>query len=49
MKIYFDLKDRKILREIEMNGRINYASLGKKVRLSKQVVKYKAGEEINNE
>jgi DNA-binding Lrp family transcriptional regulator len=41
MKIDFDLKDRKILREIEMNGRISYASLGKKVRLSKQVVKYR--------
>ena len=36
-----DLKDRKILSEIEMNARISFASLGKKVRLSKQVVKYR--------
>jgi DNA-binding Lrp family transcriptional regulator len=41
MGIDFDLKDRKIVREIEMNGRISYASLGKKVRLSKQVIKYR--------
>ena len=36
-----DLKDRKIIRELDMNARISYASLGKKVRLSKQVVKYR--------
>jgi len=36
-----DFKDKKILSEIEMNARISFASLGKKVRLSKQVVKYR--------
>jgi Lrp/AsnC family transcriptional regulator, leucine-responsive regulatory protein len=41
MEIRLDLRDRKILRELDMNARINYASLGKKVRLSKQVVKYR--------
>ncbi|MBT7102489.1 Lrp/AsnC family transcriptional regulator [archaeon] len=41
MEIKLDLKDRKILRELDMNARASYASLGKKVRLSKQVVKYR--------
>ncbi len=36
-----DLKDCKILNEIEMNARINYSLLGKKTGLSKQVVKYR--------
>jgi len=41
MEIKLDLRDKKILRELDMNARVNYASLGKKVRLSKQVVKYR--------
>ena len=36
-----DLKDRKILFELEMNARISFVALGKKVGLSKQVVKYR--------
>lgn len=36
-----DLKDKKILAELEMNARISHASLAKKVGLSKQVVKYR--------
>jgi Lrp/AsnC family transcriptional regulator, leucine-responsive regulatory protein len=36
-----DLKDRKILAELEMNARITHAELGKVVGLSKQVVKYR--------
>jgi len=39
--IKLDLKDRKILNEIEMNARISHAELGKKIGLSKQVVKYR--------
>ena len=36
-----DLKDKKLLSEIEMNARISHTSLAKKVGLSKQVVKYR--------
>lgn len=36
-----DLKDRKILSELEMNARISHTALAKKVGLSKQVVKYR--------
>jgi Lrp/AsnC family transcriptional regulator, leucine-responsive regulatory protein len=36
-----DLKDRKILRELDLNGRIQHSELAKKVRLSKQVIKYR--------
>ena len=36
-----DLKDKKILSELEMNARISYSTLGKKVGVSKQVVKYR--------
>ncbi len=36
-----DLKDKKILNEIEMNARISHTELGKKVGLSKQVIKYR--------
>lgn len=36
-----NLKDRKILTELEMNARITHSELGKKVQLSKQVVKYR--------
>jgi Lrp/AsnC family transcriptional regulator, leucine-responsive regulatory protein len=36
-----DLKDKKIIAELEMNARISFAALGKKVKLSKQVVKYR--------
>jgi DNA-binding Lrp family transcriptional regulator len=36
-----DLKDKKILTELEMNSRISFSALGKKVGLSKQVVKYR--------
>lgn len=36
-----DLKDKKILAELEMNARIPHSELAKKVRLSKQVVKYR--------
>jgi Lrp/AsnC family leucine-responsive transcriptional regulator len=40
-EIKLDLKDRKILVEIEMNARISHASLAKKIGLSKQVIKYR--------
>jgi len=36
-----DLKDKKILTELEMNARIPHSELGKKVGLSKQVIKYR--------
>lgn len=36
-----DLKDKKILSELEMNARISHSALAKKVGLSKQVVKYR--------
>ncbi|HRZ85382.1 MAG TPA: AsnC family transcriptional regulator [Candidatus Paceibacterota bacterium] len=36
-----DLKNKKILSELEMNARISYSALGKRVGLSKQVVKYR--------
>jgi len=36
-----NLKDKKILTELEMNARITHSELGKKIRLSKQVVKYR--------
>ncbi|MGV8151489.1 MAG: Lrp/AsnC family transcriptional regulator [Candidatus Nanoarchaeia archaeon] len=39
-----DLKNRKILRELDLNARMPYSELAKKVRLSKQVVKYR----VNN-
>lgn len=40
-EIKLDLKDKKILAEIEMNARISHSVLAKKVGLSKQVVKYR--------
>jgi DNA-binding Lrp family transcriptional regulator len=39
--IELDLRDRKILNEIEMNARITHAELAKKLKTSKQVVKYR--------
>ena len=36
-----DLKDRKILNEIEMNARITHSQLAKKLKTSKQVIKYR--------
>ena len=36
-----DTKDRKILNEIEMNARISHSQLAKKLKTSKQVVKYR--------
>ena len=39
--IKIDLKDKKILNEIEMNARVSHAEIAKKVGLSKQVVKYR--------
>jgi Lrp/AsnC family leucine-responsive transcriptional regulator len=41
VKMELDLKDRKILRELDINARISHSQLAKKVRLSKQVVKYR--------
>lgn len=40
-KINLDLKDKKILNILEMNAKISYSSLSRKVKLSKQVVKYR--------
>lgn len=39
--IKLDLKDRKILRELDMNARMNTKELAKKVGLSRQVVMYR--------
>lgn len=39
--IKLDLKDKKILAELELNARISHSILAKKVGLSKQVVKYR--------
>ena len=36
-----DLKDRKILNEIEMNAHITHSQLAKKLKTSKQVIKYR--------
>ena len=36
-----DLKDKKILTELEMNARIPHSELGKRIGLSKQVIKYR--------
>ena len=36
-----DLKDRKILYELDKNARISYAQIGKKVGLSTEVVHYR--------
>ena len=36
-----DLKDRKILFELDKNARISYAQIGKKVGLSTEVVHYR--------
>ena len=41
MEINLDLKDKKIIRELDLNARIPHSQLAKKVRLSKQVVKYR--------
>lgn len=40
-ELKLDLKDKKILSELEMNARIPHSELAKKVKLSKQVVKYR--------
>ena len=39
--INLDSKDKKILYELDKNSRIGYSALGKKVRLSKEVVRYR--------
>ncbi|MFH1521041.1 MAG: AsnC family transcriptional regulator [Candidatus Micrarchaeota archaeon] len=39
--IKLDIKDRKILRELDMDARMNIKVLAKKVRLSRQVVQYR--------
>ena len=36
-----DLKDRRILAEIEMNAKLPHSIIAKRVKLSKQVVKYR--------
>ena len=36
-----DLKDRKILYELDKNSRQSFADIAKKVRLSKEVVQYR--------
>ena len=40
-KQLIDLKDRKILYELDKNARISYAQLGKKIGLSTEVVYYR--------
>jgi DNA-binding Lrp family transcriptional regulator len=40
-KVKIDLKDRKILRELDMNARMPIGKLAKKVGLSRQVVEYR--------
>ena len=39
--VKLDLKDRKILRELDMNARVNMKELAKKIGLSRQVVQYR--------
>ena len=41
MKAKLDLKDRKILYELDKNARLSYAQIGKKVGLSTEVVHYR--------
>ncbi|MBN2421685.1 Lrp/AsnC family transcriptional regulator [Candidatus Woesearchaeota archaeon] len=41
MSVKLDLKDRKLLYELDINAKQTYSQLGKKVRLSKQLVKYR--------
>ncbi|HIH32558.1 TPA: Lrp/AsnC family transcriptional regulator [Candidatus Woesearchaeota archaeon] len=43
-----DVKDRKILSQLDINARQSNAEIGKKVRLSKEVVKYRIDNLINN-
>jgi DNA-binding Lrp family transcriptional regulator len=41
MKFNLDLKDRKILYQLDLNARQSFSEIGKKVRLSKEVVNYR--------
>lgn len=41
MSIKLDIKDRKILYELELNARIHELELAKKVRLSREVIRYR--------
>jgi len=43
-----DLKDKKILLELDLNSRQSYSSIGKKVGLSKEVVNYRISKLIEN-
>lgn len=47
MVLKLDLKDRKILFELDRNSRASYAEIGKAVGLSKQVVKFRVERMIN--
>lgn len=48
MSIKLDLKDRKILYELDKNSRISYSQLAKKVALSQESVRYRVNRLINN-
>lgn len=41
MKIKLDEKDKKILRELQLDARQNYSSIAKKVKISKEAVRYR--------
>ena len=44
-----DLKDKKILLELELNSRQSFSSIAKKVGLSKEVVNYRVNKLIKKE
>lgn len=46
--IKIDANDRKILKELFHNGRSSYADIGRKVKLSKEVVRYRVNELIKS-
>ena len=48
MAIKLDLKDKKILYELDKNSRISYAQLSKKVSLSQESVRYRVNRLIQN-
>ena len=46
--ILLDIKDKKILSELDKNARQSNSQIGKKVRLSKEVVKYRIDKMVEN-
>ncbi len=47
--LHIDLKDKKILLELDLNSRTSFSSIAKKVNLSKEVVNYRINRLIENQ